>query len=826
MRRAIFELAILAGSLSLSACEKNEALPIFPGAGADDLVIAAIESADGELQTVTSFLVRERPPSFARTAGSKLHFFLAAEGDLRGIDGATFATGLASRLEVVDGARPGGACDRCNGATASAPQLLYDGDRCTLPPFFSYSGDGDPQAIASRLRLTVRGECACERYREDPAGALPVISLYDLDGDVWPHDAVAVTAGGVAGLFGEHHSITVQPDGTRTVADAVSPFDGIGTPLTATGTRDETFWIAALRDDDQNSTVVLDARLNTLTHDLPPEFSAHRVRALDDGRVLALGKINRAARTFLCNSAAPTACREIVPAIELLGVSFTDAAIASDGTIILAGFSGLLFLDGFPTGPVPSTACTFGQIECSGELPGGVRYRAVALPDDVRRLDFVQSVAVAGDDRLLVCTHGLGAELSSVALEPGIATATTALIFEPLASRAEPCGRFSRGDALGAQKMVFGSGTALWIPATGPAVEEPSSKVRGAESNFDHLISWTGETPREVFVDGVRVYGDPALEEARLVELIADRDRVLGLRSDGKIELITEFQKASAQLLLQAGEAITAGAIDRGDGSLVVAVAGADGVGLARASGSALGALSRIDHGALSGGVAVLDSVGPGVFVLGTFEGAVWVLSGSTLARAELDPGCALNGASFTGITAVVGRAWISGTSGVFLEVNAYADPPRARCIALTRETQTHAPAGTKPWITGALGLCADDVLIGASADSNEARNARGSIWELTSAERCTDPDLDRCVVDADDVLAGTKVIAGAPVLAGDRRVVTAAFRGASWHGGTIVRLGVAGQYRFPEQILHAARAPWGDFYYGTLFGRVLRGRL
>lgn len=809
-------------------CEKNEALPIFPEAGENDLVIAVLEPSEGALE-IAAFLVKDPPPAITKSAGAKLHFFLAAEGDLRGLDGATFATGLAARVQIVDAAEPGGACDRCNGATLSAPQLLYDGDRCGLPAFFSYSGDGDAAAIAQRLRLTVSGDCACERYREDPAGELPSISLYDLEGDVWPHDAAAVTANGTAGLFGEHHSVTIAPDGARTVADAAtSPFDGIGTPLTATGTREQTFWVNALRNDDQNSTLVLDARMNLIAHDLPAELSTQRVRALDDGRVLVLGKINRAARAFVCNSTAPTLCRSIIPAIELLGVTYTDAAIAADGTIILAGFSGLLFLDGLPSAGVPDTACTFGQRECSGELPGGAHYRAVALPEDLRHLDFVQSIAVAGSDRLLVCTHGLGGELLSVALQPGMVTGSDTLVFEDLASRSEQCGRFAR-TADGAQRMVFASTASLLIPARGPAVEETPSNLRGAETNFDHLISWTGESPREVFVDGVRVYGDPALEEARFANLIPDRDRVLGLRTDGKIDLITEFQKANAALVLQPGESVTAGAIDRGDGSLLVGLFGPNGPMLARTGGSELGALERLDRGALSGVVTAIESVAPGMFAVATSERSLWVLDGSTLTRAEVEEGCELDraGVAFTEISAVAGRAWITGTLGVFLELNPFADPPRARCIALTRETQTHAPEGTRPLISGVLGVCADDVLVGAPADSmNEARNARGAIWELTSAKTCADPELDRCVLDADNILAGTKVIAGAPVLAGDRRVVTAAFRGASWHGGTIIRLGVAGQYRFPEQILHAVRAPWGDFYYGTLFGRVLRGRL
>jgi hypothetical protein len=803
------------------SCESHRARPIFESAGEDDLIVAVVESETGELETIDTFSAKEKPPELQISTGDELHFFLLRDGELRTLEGQSFGEGLEARIEIHDAARGSerglGRCGRCQGTSASAPQIFYAGDSCALPDFAAYEGDGERGAIAARLRIGVEGDCGCAKYEEDLTGRFPTFSLLDVEGDRWPHDAVAVTALGAAGLFGEHHSVIVRPNGERAVAeDATSPFEGIGPPLSAAGTSSETFWVAVLNDDKFQSTHVFDAGFNELAPvDLPPDFSAHRFHALENGQVIALGKISRTAVAYLCNNAPPTDCRSITPRIELLGVTFTDATISADGILILAAFSGLLFLDAIPQTEITESPCTSGQLDCSGRLEGGVRFRAVKLPES----DFVQTIGIAGRDRLLVCTHQPTARLFSIDLDASIFTRNEVFFDDLMTPRSEHCGRFSDdGDS---KRMIFGSTYSLLIPPVGAPIVETSSNLRGAETRFGHLISWTGETPREVFVDQERVYGDPLLEEARIIDMLEDEDRVLALRSDGKIDIIGEFQKEPARLMLPSEVQVTSGAIDLQDRSLVLGLYGPNGPYLGK-TGLTLDTVATLTNTGLNGGViTALEAVAPATFVLLTSNHEAFVLEGDQLTKAELES------VELRALAAVPGRAWITGANGAFFELNPFSKPPRARRIEVTRETQTHVPVGSKPYIVSALGLCADDVLIGAPAELAESRNARGSMWELTSATPCAAPDLDRCVIDADRVFARSTVIAGFPsALAGDRRVATAAFSGGQWSGGTITRLGIDGHYRYPEQFVRAALAPWGDFYYATLFGRLVRGRL
>ncbi len=684
---------------------------------------------------------------------------------------------------------------------------------------------------------------------------------------------MAVTSSGTLGLFGEHHSVVFEVDGTvRTVREgADSPFDD--TILSAAGSRRDTFW-AVTQSGDGTETKVLDLDLDRIGGaEIDP--GQRHVLPLPDGRMLLLGEADRRTpRGELCEGAPPLGCKTFTPPqLLFLGRQFEDATILEDGALVLGALTGLVVFEGLP--PQSAIAAAPTQTErADDEDQAGVvvgtslHWRAFALhlvalngtvipipPGDLRSVGAVGSFLVA-------CVQTEATHVMMTRIDRAVVTSTRAPpALVEIETAPQTCRPFVT-DPDGRLRMTLASGHSVAIDRTGEvqiteAFQPPQTTIPigGASTAFGHTVAWTGEVPVEVFfrragtTSFVPRFGDPTLRSGRVAGFVVRGDEVEIIHVNGLVQVRRADGSGEERRLtpLEPRDSISAVAANPRDGSLLVAVEHPRSASLARTEplGSTLIEQPDLD----AGDVRRMSTLGPGRFAMLTFDGRILVLDGDRLQTAEIDfddpsteetePDVSFDNLpcepSYTGgplksISSAGGRTFISGCAGLLFNLNPFSTPPRAQRIIIDRSSQSlfdEVDGGRKPLLSSVLAVCSDDVLIGGRPLQN-IYNERGLTWELTTdapGDVCSEPYLDRCLRDAPDAIASTDVFSGNPVsIAGDRDGIFEVFNAGTFPGGSIQRLGNLARYRFPEPLLDAFQAPWGEVFVASSSGRLLHG--
>jgi hypothetical protein len=816
--------AFISISCALFGCQRVSTLAIFPDAGPNDLVIAAVQRPGGDLGQIESFLAADEPPVLFRNSQDSLHFFAIAEGDLTTIEGLR-AYAVGERPEGY------GACGRCSGASHSAPQAIHDGDECAVPRFAAYEGD-DRAAIEARLRIGFEGPCACAPLVEDPAAAPPVLDLLVRGEDSWPHDSIAVTASGAVALFGEHHSIAIARNGERTVREGADlPF--AGRVFAAAGTPAGTFFTLSWEGPNRKIKV-LDEEL-AFAADLDLGVVGANLVPFREGLVMVVGEQpGQEPVALLCHDDVPFDCWSLWSGPFLqVGRTLVDAERMPDGSLVLVGFNGFVLVDHLPLDPSDRPAVRVLGTEFTNPL----------LDEGVP-----SSLGHAGQWLLLCVQHSKDARLLAARIDRSSVTAPEPPVFRELYRGGSVCRRFSSvpGEP-NAARMVLALGQTVVIDASDP--DAPIARdaaptyvplgagetVNGMETHDDGAtVAWTGfEGRSKIWLregEALRLlYGVDEPPIAPISELVVAGDRVIAVRSTAPSDVLYEDRVESIDFEGPRGSILRA-AYDSLRNELLLAGADASGGWLGRAALE--GGTIEVMRPEGLGAVRRIAEIDPGRFVMSTEDERMFSLEEDRLEpidldwddpttdgiEREVDPIC---GERLTDLAVAAGRAHAAGCGGTLFEIDAAALASAHR-IAIPPLIGD----GPTPDFTSVSAICADDVLLATPAvEDNEGE--RGRTFELGPyPEDCAEPRLGRCLIRADRGGAVSRAHSGRPVaMAFDGLQALTLFHSGAVGGGSAQRVGTDGRYRFPEAFVLVAAAPWGGFVVASSAGQVLVSR-
>lgn len=808
MRSSVLAALLLVGCV--------EARPLPPVEAADgDLVVLAVTAPDGTT-SVRSYIEGAAPPSFAIEEDDELYAWVLARRDVVDADGAP-VTDLGA-LEVGLH-RPD---DRCLGATAFAPHVLYPGDRCPLPSFAASqsSGDGPRASVA----IGVAGAAPCEPHRVEPVN--PSWDLVAPDPNFWPYDAVATTQG-VTAVFSEHRVVRTDR------AARTAPFAG---PVhAAAGTASGTFVVAAENigvEAEGTDVTLFDEDLDAL-RTVALNHRTQRIRRLGD-QLLFLGHTRRQPRALVCDDELDCAPLN-VDGLALLGGDGRDAVVLDDGLLALIFDKGVLLVERVVArdeAPEPVVADdTHGTIRVATST--GVPWRAwpVLLSSAPGRIDDRYNIVEArrvGDQGVALCVDGVDGSLLLYGTYARAHLEAAPPAFEVVLRHDFVCGGLSDAPG-GAVRAHFVDGRGVQIGADGTATALARYEAPGLPSSPARLSTIDGRTYARLGDDRLYVdeapftllYGPEAATRGRVVALLAGASTVV---------------YASGAIVAPSGERTTMPIdVAASDGETIL-VGGSDATGawVQRFDGEQLGEVVRID----APGLRAVAPLRAGWFVVATSDGRLLRLADtvdeiairwddpSTTATevaptGRCDFGIDIAGDPLRGADGGQGAGWIVGCQGLVLRVHPYADPPIAWRVATERADQPLDSMIDVP-LYGVDASCPDDVIV-AGPDVRQRRELRGVALAIVGADStCAAPFDDRCLIDAD--LLRAPPTATFTALGHLRRVHR---RGASVLLG--YDRGVRGLATGDRFVLADAPSALGSdasgFVFGTSAGRIFESR-
>lgn len=309
-------------------------------------MIAAVVGASGRVEDVT-LLEGGARTDWEIAEGDQVIVWIVRAADLLGEDHLPLSRDRIRALRVrrtESPADPGvGACGRCLGRVASAPQIVYAGDSCPIPVFAEAAvraAEDRPFEITPEIRDGIRiewpQECACAVRR---SLALESAQIVGRRAGEWPVEVAAQAADGSVGVFGARLARRIAADGTR--LEGTIEVEGYLTG--GAGALDGSFLLVSQSEQWLNRGTLVDSDFRSHgLGELP--FAARRmkrVRGFDP--IFVVGAANPGvAGLFACDvvtTAARADCRSLLQ-VPLPGKWLGDVASAGPRQIVAVGDEG------------------------------------------------------------------------------------------------------------------------------------------------------------------------------------------------------------------------------------------------------------------------------------------------------------------------------------------------------------------------------------------------------------------------------------------------------------------------------------------------------
>ncbi|MEQ9504306.1 MAG: hypothetical protein RIT81_46045 [Deltaproteobacteria bacterium] len=797
--------------LALTACTSVDPLPFEVDGAPGDLVVVVTVADD----VVTSRRVTrwEDAPILTVADDEALHLSLIRAGGLVDAAGVPLAD---ERLDAV-AVRPAerGAC---RGATTTAPQIVYPGDVCPLPPFAEHFAD-PPDAPRPALSLVWPGATTCDLDTNDPPASV-TWSLESPDPSFWPHAVYAVLPGTNAiGAFGEHHAIAVPGGATVT-----PPF--VNSVISAVGVADG-FVVAShnparlLRTDVTHFDPDLGVRRGPRDVGFRPE----RMRRHGDALiVIGEGPQLRQPKARVCDTSLDT-CSNLNPdELGFLGRAMLDAVPLADGALLAIGDHGLLVVERIPGADevLDVTTDLLEGSQARGTLStttGTIAWNAFAKAFAGRDEAFVRDyrmlrVAQLADGRALFCASAA----DTLVLTGDIGRRHAVARPDPLTIVAQVPGRCSGVSVDGeAMRVTTDVGASVVVgvdvettprtilPNVGaPAYLETLEDVTIATRADGAVFERSGETFAPRYVPASPLPGAP-------VEIF----ETFALFLDGAIQT---FDGVDRTLVTTA---TIVAAAESADGFVII-LADDDGLALRRTDGTDW--TSPPEPLAIDD-VRDLAVVASGAVVLADARGRLHLHDGATrtitidwddpltevVETAPGQPfGCGFSTHPDDVLRAVAawgGTAWAAGCDGALLRVAAYAEPPTATRVAFVSDA-----LGTRSF-SAALATCPDELLLGTGTDGSDDPR----VWRFADCEGAP------CGTDADRFMNAPS--ADPAGLGGVRDLALRDGRTLVLHERGVHFLGSDALFRIEDEPWRGGYLPDGTPVFTTFNGRSFFGR-
>lgn len=785
-----------------------------------------------------------------------------------------FETAIAPQI-VHDG-------DRCALPAFVEPVIAGGTER----PAFELDG------VRAKIFLEWPGDCACEPYAIENDFRLQAARVLELSPRIEPIEEVAQAPNGDVTAVSQHRVSVYAPDGTLRAEKIGAALPFVGPVQSAIAGNDGSVLIASHDEDAGDAQSVLrrfSAALEPIGGELDLPVRPGTMRWID-GRAILLGQTERRddpramACVFpgedlgSCGPASALSCAAFTPdgVYPAIGGAYQDAALAGE-KLVLGGSKGLAIFERAidPTRSISAGNANgklFGEVADCG---GAVRWTAIG-PEVLRIDDNLQLSTVAAlGDQLLVCISGTSARVMTAPLADSIFDPQAPLpAFRTVIEGGTACGPFyAVPECPGALRIRAGDGApVLALDAQGEVIVREdcvASEAAPAIETRTFVPGWTLSRTgggrlflrddRAADLEFRLLHGS-ARSEHPIAAVIAREDHFVAVQQTGevaRVDLTADRREvASARWLeekvggLAAGERISSAAVletTSGAEEYLAAVFGGirarfvrisfgSGTGSGAGSGAPVTNEFRLAEGAppLEGVVfRKLAAVAPGVFVLPTTDGRIFLLRGDRLREVELRPDGLIparnafecyegtlpsndpNADILRDASGALGTAYVVGCEGTSYRVHPYSEPPIAVGLTLKGMNLYDEVRDGAPSLTAVRAECPDSAVF-AARGTGRTDWEQGRLFELL-------PDLSIRLEPINRGVRSTSLISSEQpgAIAGTRRWTAIAFAG-SGSNGSLQIVGDAHRFWIQDPLGRADAHPLGAVLAGSNSGRLI----
>lgn len=861
----------------LAACVQNRRIELDAEPG--DLVVLAAVAPSGAIIEKTRWSPGAEP-NLSVGPGESLVAFVLPRAQLIAPDGAPLSQEMLEGLAVGGPERAAGstlgACGRCLAETAVPPQIVNAGDRCALPAFAEatvVAGQRAPAFDVAALRASIvlewPGSCACEQYALRPGSTLSAY-LVELSEDLHPVQDVGQADNGDVSVAGERHLSITSALGVRRAEKSVDQVPFTGPVLASASSAGGDVYVASHDEDSGDAKAILhlfDDQLSLRTQaslTIRPEVGrwfadrmifAGSTEHRDDPQAIAC--LPAGANLGTCGPVAELTCRNITPAsLSQIGNGIPDMALVG-GRLALGGRKGVLLLERplDPTAAVTLDDASNRQFGAVSDCAGSVRWRL--LPSAFFRIDDMvelRKMAAVGD-YLVSCVSGSPSRFAAIKVTPDIFTASvTPMLSEfPFAAGGYgDCGGFSEvPECPGAVRASHSAGSIVLAQDVGGNLVErtdcTSSQVGPSPQMFTLVPGYTLARTYggQVFArrdlqsapDFVRVYGADRVE-LPIAAIVALDGRFIAFRQNGDLELFNADNgsvQGSSLVGLQNNEAVLAATVLDPASSELLVVTWRDGAHFYRLKNA--GTDEALEPYELSGAPDLsrrifrkVASIAPGVFLLITTDGRIYLLRGDRLEEVERNstepippritscprghyPTLDDRADILRGVSGALGVGWVSGCEGTLYRVSAFSDPPRADDVTLKGKGLYDEIQDGPPSLFSAAAACPDSALF-ATSGTGRVDQEQGRLYELA-------PQLGLRPEPVNvESRAGSLLGSGNP----SALAAFTDFAVLGFDSGALRVAGAQDTFRINDPITEVAVHPSGAVVAGTVTGRLIFG--